>query len=319
VVIDFHVHLWGGPEYMPPIIWDTFPRVRRRTDYQEAEGSAAYFDEHVWPQVWDPTGDKLVAALDQAGVAGAVIMPMDFGLARGEAGLSIDEKNRRCADVARRHPGRVFSFVGVDPRRPAAIDLARQALTAWGARGLKLYPPTGFYPDDRSVYPLYELALALDVPVAFHTGIARYPLKGMCGHPMYIDAVAADFPALDIVMLHTSWNFNWTPQAIAFAALKPNLHVEVSGWQDMAQLRPERFYRTLKQMITRVGADRVLFASDHTGLRRSLSYADWVQIFTDLPETAPRYGFSVTPEEAALILEGNARRLLRLQHAEVEP
>jgi predicted TIM-barrel fold metal-dependent hydrolase len=240
-------------------------------------------------------------------------MPMDFGLALGEAGLSIEEKNRRCAAAAGQHAGRVYSFVGVDPRRPIALDLIRRAVTEWGARGIKLYPPTGFYADDRLCYPVYELALGLGVPVAFHTGIARYPLKGICGHPMYIDAVAADFPDLPIVMLHTSWNFNWTPQAIAFASLKPNLHVEVSGWQDMAQLRPQRFYRTLKEMITRVGADRVLFASDHTGLRRNLSYAEWVDIFRRLPETAPAYGFTISPDEAALILGDNARRLLGLE------
>jgi predicted TIM-barrel fold metal-dependent hydrolase len=302
MVFDFHVHLWGGPEYMPDVFWQAFSRVRRR---------AGYADTDLWPQVWDPTGDKLVAALDAAGVGGAVIMPMDFGLALGEAGLSIAEKNHRCADTAHRHPGRLVSFVGVDPRRPDAVELARQALTAWGARGLKLYPPTGFYPDDRSLYPMYELALGLDVPVAFHTGIAGYPLKGMCGHPKYIDAVAADFPALDIVMLHTS-NQCWAAEAIAFAALKPNLHLELSNWQDLAVLRPERFYQTLKHIITRVGADRLLFASDQSGLPRRLSYAGWVRIFADLPRTAPEHGFAVTPEEAALILEGNARRLLRL-------
>src|ERR1051326_8513608 len=70
---------------MPQLIWDTFPSVRRRTDYQEAEGSADYFAQKVWPEVWDPTGAKLVGAMDDAGVHACVVMPMDFGVALREA------------------------------------------------------------------------------------------------------------------------------------------------------------------------------------------------------------------------------------------
>jgi hypothetical protein len=37
LLIDWHVHHWAGPEFIPQQIWDTFPAVRRRTDYQEAD------------------------------------------------------------------------------------------------------------------------------------------------------------------------------------------------------------------------------------------------------------------------------------------
>ena len=311
-VVDFHVHHWGGSEFMPQKIWDTFPSVRRATDYQEAGGNREYFEHNVWPSVWDPSGAKMIAAMDEAGVATSVIMPMDFGVPLGEAGLTIEEKNRRCTAVADRYPGRVLSFVGVDPRRPVAASLIRQAITEWGARGIKLYPPTGFYADAPENYPIYELALELRVPVAFHTGTARYPLKGIFGHPMYIDAVAADFPDLDIVMLHVSWNFNWALHAVAFASLKPNLHLEISGWQDMAHLRPARFHSLLKQLFERVGADRIVFGSDYTGLRRSVSYLDWVQLFAGLPESAPEFGYEVARQDRDRVLGGNALRLLRL-------
>jgi predicted TIM-barrel fold metal-dependent hydrolase len=297
---------------MPHQIWDSFSSMLRRTDYQEADSSGAYLEEHVWPEVWDPTGVKLIAAMDEAGVGASVIMPMDFGVALGEAGLGIEEKNRRCAAVADRYPGRVYSFVGVDPRRPGAKALVRQAVTEWGARGIKLYPPTGFYADAPEYYGLYELALELGVPVAFHTGTARFPLKGLYGHPMYVDAVAADLPDLNIVLLHVASNYCWAPHAIAFASLKPNLYLEVSGWQDLAHLRPARFYRVLKEMVTRVGSERILFGSDHSGLRRSVSYADWVGFFMRLPDAAPEYGFDVTSDDRERILSGNARRLLRL-------
>ena len=311
-VIDFHVHVWRSRSDLPSLIWDTFPGVRRQTDYAEAAGRPEYFEEHVWPGVWDPDGSKLLASMDEAGVDRAVIMPMDFGLALGDNTMtSIEEKNEGMAAIASRRR-RLVTFVGVDPRRPQALDIIDIAVTQWGARGIKLYPPTGWYPDDRRHYGLYELAGTLGVPVAFHTGMARFPLKGLTGHPMHIDTVAADFPGLTIVMLHGSWNFNWMEEAIAFAALKPNLHIELGGWQDMLQIRPSRFIGMLGDLVTRLGARRVLFGSDHTGLRRNVGYGEWVDTFTGLGDAADELGFTMTPEEVALIVGGNAARILGL-------
>ena len=40
-----------------------------------------------------------------------------------------------------------------------------------GLRGLKLHPTAqGFRPDDRAVYPIFETAAALGIPVTMHTG-----------------------------------------------------------------------------------------------------------------------------------------------------
>ena len=311
-VIDFHVHLWRSRRDLPATIWDTFPMVRQQTDYVEAEGRPEYFEEHVWPGVWDPDGTNLLAAMDRAGVDRAVIMPMDFGVALGdETSVPIEEKNQGLAEIAARNP-RLLTFVGVDPRRPNAGEIVDTAITQWGAKGIKLYPPTGWFPDDRRYYSLYELAGGHGVPVAFHTGIARYPLKGLTGHPMHIDTVAADFPDLTIVMLHGSWNFNWMSEATAFAVLKPNLHIELGGWQDFLKIRRTGFMTMLGDLLRRVGAHRILFGSDHTGLRRNVGYGEWLATFTGIEEDADEFGFTVTPEDIALLVGGNAARILGL-------
>ena len=318
-VIDFHVHVWRSRRDLPAQIWDTFPGVRRQTDYVEAAGRPEYFEEHVWPGVWDPDGSNLLASMTEAGVDRAVVMPMDFGLALGDDTMTlIEEKNEGLAAIASGQP-RLVSFVGVDPRRTQALELIDAAVTLWGAKGIKLYPPTGWYPDDRSYYGLYELAGTLGVPVAFHTGMARYPLKGLTGHPMHIDAVAADFPDLTIVMLHGSWNFNWMEESVAFAALKPNLHIELGGWQDLLQIRPGRFMRVVGDLVTRVGAERILFGSDHTGLRRNVGYAQWRATFAGLGDAAEELGTTVTAGEVALIVGGNAARILNLSGGAEQP
>ncbi len=64
------------------------------------------------------------------------------------------------------HPGRLYTFCGVNPRRPNALEILTTAVDQWGAIGLKLYSTNGFYPDDEKVvYPLYRFLQERDLPV----------------------------------------------------------------------------------------------------------------------------------------------------------
>jgi predicted TIM-barrel fold metal-dependent hydrolase len=313
-VIDAHIHIWGSREWMPEATWSSWVRVWGKHRLLPHQRDHAYAEQHVFPDFWDPDGTKLVAEMDAAGIAASVIMPMDFGLACGEALLPIEEKNRRCGELSARHPGRVYTCVGVDPRRPTAVELFRRGVREWGARGLKLYPPTGFYANDPVCFPLYQAALELGVPVAFHTGAVAYPLKSKYGDPIYIDEVAARYPDLNLILLHTGFADCWTPEAIQVAAYKTNVSCELAGWQDRA-LTDEEFVRTLAYMRDRISAARIIFASDRTapGARKRLTQSEWVQTFLRIPAVARDLGISFTEEEVALILAGNARRLFRIE------
>jgi predicted TIM-barrel fold metal-dependent hydrolase len=312
-VVDAHVHIWGSREWMPEITWSSWVRVWGRHRLLPHQRDQAYVEEHVFPGFWDPDGHKLVQEMSLAGIDASVIMPMDFGLACGEAGISIEDKNKRCGDIAALHAGRVYTCVGVDPRRPNAVDLFRRGVAEWRARGLKLYPPTGFYADDPICFPLYEAALELGKPVAFHTGAVAYPLKSKFGDPIYIDAVAARYPDLPIMLLHTGFGDCWTSEAIQVAIYKPNVYCELAGWQDR-DLSVEDLVRTLVFMRDRMGAERIVFASDRTapGARKRLTQAEWVAIFLELPTVAKRLGLSLSESEVALMVGGNADRLFKI-------
>ena len=133
---------------------------------------------------WDPDGSKTIARMDDAGVDVSVMMPMDRGLSVGDEGfVPIEQKNEGCYELTQKWPGRLFSFCGVDPRRPQARDLLIRGLTEWGMLGLKLYPTTGFYPDDEIVYPLYEVCCDYDVPVLLHQGHSGGRSRASTGTP----------------------------------------------------------------------------------------------------------------------------------------
>src|SRR5207302_9606312 len=81
--------------------------------------------------------------------------------------------------------------------------------------GATKFPPgvQALYPNDATLYPLMEKIQELGVPALFHTGTnglgAGTPggmgIKLDYTRPIYLDALAADFPGLTIIGAHPSW------------------------------------------------------------------------------------------------------------------
>jgi hypothetical protein len=205
------------------------------------------------------------------------------------------------AGCVRLHPEAFLGFASVDPHKgvAATIELKR-AVRDLGLRGLKLHPTAqGFRPDDRVVYPVFETADALGIPVTIHTGTtglgAGMPGGGQMhlelSRPIYVDAVAADFPNLQIVMAHPAWP--WQDEQLAVALHKPNTWIDLSGWS------PRRFAPDLVRNINGPLQDRVLFGTDYPFLSHEQWLAAWDTL--DVPD-------AVTEK----VLLRNAQRLLDL-------
>ena len=73
-------------------------------------------------------------------------------------------------------------------------------------------------------------------------------------NPMAVDDVAADFPALDIILAHPS--FPWQDEALAIAVHKPNVYIDLSGWS------PKYFPENLIRYTNTQLKHKMLFGSD---------------------------------------------------------
>jgi predicted TIM-barrel fold metal-dependent hydrolase len=176
-------------------------------------------------------------------------------------------------------------------------------------RGLKLHPAAGFFPHDRRFHPLYRKCTDLKIPVLFHSGPIIYPLRSLPAHPIYLDDVAADFPDLTLIAAHMS--HTWWQNLLAIAAVKPNIFVDISGWELEAMAHYEDFCRILKRFVDELGYDRILFGTDGPGFRQVCPPQDYVQLIRALPRKSPE-GIKFTEEEISAILGGNAQRILNL-------
>ena len=315
-VVDAHIHIFREPSWSPesqkamPVSWVN----QVRWFDMDADDAKRRYRESV-DACWDPDGAKTIARMDEAGVDVSVTMPMDRGLLTGDQGVvPFEEKNEGYYELTRMWPGRIYSFCGVDPRRPNAAKFLEKAIVDWGFLGLKLYPTTGFYPDDEIVHPLYEVCREFDVPVLLHQGHSGGRLKSKYGHPMYVDSAAADFPEVRFILGHGARFETWAKEAMSVAIYKTNVHLEISLWQHWAGV--DDLVRTFVWIRDRIGIDRLLFGSDMTNVEVSMTLKEWVDVIRMLPEWAKQLGFRLSQEEIDLVLGGNAERVYRIPPAE---
>ena len=305
MIFDIHAHLMGE-EVPGKAFWDGFTRLAAVQTGRSEERVRSRL-----PDIWDLTGEQLIQDMDDAGVDRVMVMPVDWGLvpAFKDDTLDIWEQHELHAGVARKYPGRMVTFACIDPRRPNAVALVERAVTELGMVGLKIHPAARFFPNDSVVYPMYRKALELGIPVMVHTGPEPKPLYSRHCQPVYVDDVAADFPDLTIILAHAGLSA-WWQEAAGIAAVAPNVHLDISGWQPMAKLRPLEFYSTMRTLISTVGAGRVMWGSDYPALRLLLAETDWVKAFTEPPQIAKDNGITFTDAEVAAIMGDNAARLL---------
>ncbi len=308
MIIDNHCHLFS--EDLPTrTYWEGYVKF--------AAAVANRPEERIWNRIketWDLTGELIISDMDEAGIDKSVIMAVDFGLTPeiGEGKYSIEEQNKLYADVAAKYPDRLIAFFGIDPRRTGAHKLVERGEEEWGMKGLKLLPPTGFYPHDKEVYPLYAKAEELGVPVLVHTGPETIPCYSKYSRPIYLDEVCNYFPDLKIIAAHGG--YCWMEELIDLASNKTNLYIDLAAWQTKTRRRKDiEFYKTLRHVFNTIGARRVLFGSDYPPMKLYMSQKDWVNVFREIPEYVKEAGIEFKPEEIDLVLGGTAAKVLGLE------
>lgn len=263
----------------------------------------------------DPDGSNLIAQMDTAGIDRAVILTLDWELGIGEPSrVSIEQIHERYHAMVETHGDRLVAFAGIDPRRGNAVELLEWAVQRLGMRGLKVYPPAGFYPYDARLYPLYERCQAWGLPVVIHTGTTIAMLRPRFAYPLGVQDVQIDFPKLTIWMAHSGFPW-WWDEAVSVAEASASTYLELSNWEEEAYRDEERVIRLIADARDRIGAHRILFGTDHfsgPSYRGEDKLVSWTQWVSGLSERAARYGVEFSDEEVELILGDNAERCLGL-------
>jgi predicted TIM-barrel fold metal-dependent hydrolase len=311
MVIDCHTHILDVGFW--PDRWFDYAALQWAA--REPGRHADQIRERVEQGLIDPDGSQMLEAMDAAGVDMAAILPMDWGPGFADR-LPIRQVNEHAIELARRHAGRFLPFVGIDPRRPEAVELVESLMRADLVKGLKLYPPAGFYPYDAKALALCAICESYDVPVLFHTGETLPLLSPRFANPIFLQEVHAQFPRLKTIIGHAGAKL-WWPEALSVVANSLNSYLEISVWlwADNTIEQQHLLIRRLAEARSVVGIDRIVFGSDHLSGRRVRgrsflpTVVGWLR---QLPEQAKTLGIEFTRQEVDQILGYNAAELFKI-------
>ncbi|HSJ78161.1 MAG TPA: amidohydrolase family protein [Erythrobacter sp.] len=164
-----------------------------------------------------------------------------------------------------------------------AIQEARHAMRDLGMIGFHFHPiMQHFSVDDVRYYPLFEELSALKAAVMIDVGMTGMG-AGMPGgmgaktrhaHPAAVDALAADFPNLTIIMAHPG--YPWIDETTVVALHKANVFWEMSGWGP--KYLPPSIIRDMRGRLR----DKMMFGSDYPSIPYPRLFTEWNELgFSD--------------------------------------
>ncbi|MFQ5431094.1 MAG: amidohydrolase family protein [Nitrospinota bacterium] len=241
--------------------------------------------------------EKWLKAMDDNGIDRAVFFP-------------ISERPEQILEFVKTAPERFVGYMYIDnPLEPDAPERLRKAAQEQSLVGLKLYPPTQlFHAYDKRLFPLYDEAQSLGIPITFHFGITHAPVADFHYiNPLDMRLPLTLFPKLNFIVAHFGAGFFRELCLLSYHA--ENLYVDTSGTNNWRDFTPERLplreiFKTTLELFT---PDRVIFGTD-TVLRSETGYRTAIK--KEQEEIVDSLGLSA--EDVDKVFGGNATRLYRI-------
>ena len=238
------------------------------------------------------TAEELIRSMDDSEVSASIVLNIGWR----DHELCV-RTNDYLLESGSRWPDRIIPYCMIQPTAGDAAVRELERCAAAGARGIGELRPDmqGFtLLDTELLSPVVSAAIARKMAVLVHVSEPvghEYPGKGAVT-PEQPYAFARAFPDATLVCAH--WG-----GGLPFYALMPEVRDALTNvYYDTAATQYLYSPNVFASVIQIVGARHVLFGSDYPliGHRRALDHAR---------------GAGLRPEDAALLLGGNAARLLR--------
>ncbi len=208
------------------------------------------------------------------------------------------------------NPSRFSAYLFFDdPLKKKAVMTLRRLAKTGKFVGIKLYPCLHEYSTaNKKLYPLYEAAGALNIPVLIHFGITHAPVSDYrYTNPLDIQAPSKLFPETNFIIAHFGAGFFREVLLLGFHSR--NIYVDTSGTNNWRLYTPDKI--SLKQVFKRTievyGAERILFGTD-SALNDKTGYR--TEVLRE--QTAILSQLNISAKNRKLILGANTRDLFRL-------
>jgi predicted TIM-barrel fold metal-dependent hydrolase len=264
---------------------------------------------------WGPNflAEDLIAQMDAprkvlgefARVERAVVFPA-LGDTVPTATMSFDEQHRYVLESVQKYPDRLIGGIVMHARlwNDEVAKTVRSLIEDHGFRMLYIHPSLHKYwlpiqtPSEgegskQMLYPIFEMARGLGIPILIHTGEQPYSI------PATVDFVAGEFPDVMLIIAHLGTQGEmFTVEALLVAKQNRNVYVETSFAMP----------HMLIEAVHTVGPDRVIFGSNCPPLEPTQQLLNVEEALT----LEPPIGMSLPTDEVRKVMGGNLAKLLGL-------
>jgi len=300
-LIDAHTHFFSQQ------FFQAFARLARQNLPAEAPlmAAAQRLGVEIPPEDATHLGRRWVGEMDKYGIDRLVMF------------TSVPGDHDSVAAAVQAFPERITGYLMLDPTHADDVDVLRQGVQRQGLKGVTLFPAMHhFHAYDERLYPLFQAAAELGIPVFMHFGVLKVSIRDKLGLPnvfdlRYADPIdlhkaAIDFPGVNFIIPH--FGCGYFREALMLGAQVPNVYVDTSSSNTWLTYMPSHLdLKTVFDKTLQVfGPHRTLFGTDSNvfprGWRQDI-FRQQVEILREL---------DTTRESIELILGGNIARLLGL-------
>jgi len=260
-MIDFHTHI--------------FPR-------QKAAGILSKLsDKFDIPNFADGTIDGLLNSMKNSGIQLSLVSRITI---HPEQVVAVNNwllgcKRKDILPMATIHPDQ--------PQGAAYVEDIKKA----GFAGIKLHPDyQGFYADDVRMYPFYEIAQALQIPILFHAGLDRGLAPPFRAMPKHLLKVHRDFPRLIMIAAHMGGEDNY--EETEASLLGTDIYLDTAF---VLRIMDENI---LKRFFHKHPIERILFGTDSPFTDQKTE----LQFLNNLPFLTPSQKEKIAGQNAAGLL-----------------
>ena len=295
-VVDSHIHYFLTTPMVQPDMWagripkEYIARMRDRFDKNLEERGQPPIDYGL--STAGEYADRWIEEFDQDGVSAGIF-------------LSLDHDPSTLKEFIDLCPEKFIGYGFVDPLDPEGPEKLRRQVGELGFRGLKLIATNQwFHAYDKRIYPLYEEAQSLGIPLLIHFGVSiGYNADLRYANPLDIQPVLRDFPDLQVLLAHFGAGFFREALLLCYQCRNISLDTSSSNiwmkYQDHALDLREVFRLSLEA----AGPERLVFGTDSSYFPRGFR-DDILQLQYGILQELGR-----SEEEMGLIFGGNIRRL----------
>ncbi len=265
-----------------------------------------------WPH---PLASELIKYMDEAGVD--VAFCLREGMMDVTGGTVSLSTNGFMLQQIEPYPDRMYLEANCGPVIKRGLKEAiwelEYLVKERDAKLCKVYQPEDDGPlDDKRMWPFYEKASELGVPLTIHVGASYVvPQPGAHCHVSQLDNVLLAFPELQIIAYHTAWP--QTEELIGLCGKHRNLYMSLSGIIGWFERSPYRGYHVLGTALQWMPSEKIVLGLD-LPFDDTKRIVDWVRNL-DMPEELQKnWGYQqISDDDKANILGLNLARLTGIE------